>query len=242
MTDSCIVFDARGDFAHFRKPETTSPAQSFGIPPRTTVAGMTAAILGLDRDSYYGLFSRESSRVAVQVLNPVRRQQFAINIVTTEGSNSKTKGANPGRYVTGPRQQNVFETLCDPAYRFYVSLNDTEAMDDLETTLAAGKSYYALSLGLSEHLANVEYRGRYEITQETGDVELAAALPGRETGLIPNPGAKYVTERVPGFMRATDDGRQSDGFQTMTYERTGAPLAVRDSDYSLVDGEALVFC
>ena len=241
MSETCIVFDVRGDFAHFRKPETTSPAQSFGLPPRTTVAGMVAAILGLPRDSYYDLFARDSSRIAVGLLKPVRREPFAINIVTTEGSGSKTKGAQPGRHITGPRQQNVFETLCDPAYRFYVSLNDDETMDTLESYVAAGKSHYALSLGLSEHLATTEYVGRYDVEETEGEAEIVSALPGTETGLIPEPGAKYVTERMPGFMRATSSGRQSDGFQTLTYERTGAPLTVRDMAYSVVGDEAVVF-
>lgn len=241
MSETCIVFDVKGDFAHFRKPETTSPAQTFGIPPRTTIAGMTAAVLGLPRDSYYDLFGRDSSRIAVKVLNPVRRESFAINIVTTEGSSSKTKGAQPGKYVSGPRQQNVFETLCDPAYRLYVSLDDEERMDELESYLSDGKSHYALTLGLSEHLATTEYQGRHKIEWAEGETELDAALAGSETGLVPKRGAKYVTERVPGFMRKTSDGRQSDGFQTVTYERTGGTLHVRDMEYAVVGGESIVF-
>jgi len=56
MSETCIVLDVSGDFAHFRKPHTTSPAQTFGVPPRTTIAGMIAGMLGLGRDSYYDRF------------------------------------------------------------------------------------------------------------------------------------------------------------------------------------------
>ncbi|ELZ84466.1 CRISPR-associated Cas5h family protein [Haloferax gibbonsii ATCC 33959] len=271
MSESCLVFDVSGDFAHFRKPETTSPAQTFGIPPRTTVAGMTAAILGLDRDSYYDTFSRESSRIAVQLRSPIRRISLGINILTTEGSSSKTKGiavqlrspirrislginilttegsssktkgARPGRFVTSQRQQNVFETLCDPEYRLYVSLDDERLMDKLEQYLVAGKSHYALSLGLSEHLATHDFQGRYEIQRGQGDAVVDSVIPGESLGIVPDSESRYVTERVPGFMRSTADGRVSDGFQTVTYERNGQSIEIRDINYAQVGGETVVF-
>ncbi len=241
MSESCLVFDVRGDFAHFRKPETTSPAQTFGIPPRTTISGMVAAMLGLDRDSYYDTFGRETSRIAVQLKSPVRRHSFGINILTTEGSGSKTKGAQPGKYITGPRQQNVFETLCDPVYRLYVSLDDSELMKRFEATLSAGESYYALSLGLSEHLATYDYQGKHTIEWDHGEVMVDSAVPGEEVGLVPDAQSHYVTERMPGFMQSTTGGRVSDGFQTLTYERTGEPLKIRDTEYARVGGDTVVF-
>ncbi len=241
MTDLCLVFDVHGDYAHFRKPETTSPAQTFGVPPRTTIAGMTAAILGLDRDSYYDVFSRETSRIAIGLRSPIRRLSLGINILTTEGSSSKTKGARPGRYVTGQRQQNVFETLCDPAYRIYVSLDNEELMNDLEAMLSAGKSHYALSLGLSEHLATYEFVGKFAIKWEQGDETIDSVIPGENLRIVPDSQSRYVTERVPGFMQSTPDGRVSDGFQTVTYERTGKRIQLRDSQYANIGGESVVF-
>lgn len=241
MTDECLVFDVRGDFAHFRKPETTSPAQTFGVPPRTTVAGMVAAMLGLGRDSYYETFGRETSEIAVQINNPVRRLSLGINILTTEGSSSKTKGASPGRYVTGPRQQNVFETLCEPSYRLFISLSDDSVMDDLEQTLESGTSYYALSLGLSEHLATYDYQGRFDIERGQGTATIDSVIPGTDLSLVPEPDAKYVTERVPGFMKSTSNGRISDGFQSVTYERNGSSIQLRDAEYAQVGDDTVVF-
>ncbi len=241
MTDDCIVFDVAGEHAHFRKPHTTSPAMTFGLPPRTTVAGMVAAILGLPRDSYYDSFGRESSRIAISLESPIRRLSMAVNILNTEGSDGKTKGATPGKFFRSHRQQNVFEYLCDPAYRLYVSLDNEGLMDRLESKLSAGKSAYALSLGLSEHLAWYDYVGRFEIESREGKASVRSALPGESLTIIPDSGAEYVSERMPAFMRSDGDGRIADGSQNVTYDRSGEPIAVRDEPYSIVGGDTVVF-
>ncbi len=241
MTNDCIVLDVAGEQAHFRKPHTTSPAMTFGLPPRTTVAGMVAAILGLPRDSYYDSFDRESSRIAISIESPIRRLSMALNILNTEGSNTKTKGATPGKFVRDHRQQNVFEYLCEPAYRLYVSLDDDDLMDQLESKLSAGKSAYVLSLGLSEHLAWYDYIGRFDIESGEGAASIRSALPGENLSIIPDSGAEYVSERMPAFMRASDDGRIADGAQTLTYDRSGAVIDVRDERYSIVGGDTVVF-
>lgn len=241
MTDDCIVFDVAGEHAHFRKPHTTSPAMTFGLPPRTTVAGMVAAVLGLPRDSYYDYFDRESSRIAVSLESPIRRLSMAVNLLNTEGSSTKTKGATPGKYVRGHRQQNVFEYICEPEYRLYVSLEDKNLMDQLESKLSAGKSAYALSLGLSEHLAWYDYRGRFEIESREGKAPIRSALPGENLTIIPDSGAEYVSERMPAFMRSDGDGRTADGSQRITYDRSGAAIDVRSEPYSIVGGDPVVF-
>lgn len=242
MTDECIVFTVTGEHAHFRKPHTTSPALTFGVPPRTTVAGMIAAVLGLPRDSYYDTFGRGVSRIAVSLESPIRRLSMAINLLTTEGSTSKSKGATPGKYIEGARQQNVFEYICEPTYRLYVSLDDDALMDELEQRLSTGKSTYALSLGRSEHLAWYEYDGRYAIKYESGQASVRSVIPGEGLSIIPDSEAKYVSERMPAFMRAHDPGgRVADGSQQITYERRGDSIDVRDEDYAIVGGDTVVF-
>ena len=57
IPDTCIGFDVTADFAHFRKVGNNSAKPSYRIPPRTTVAGLLAGILGMPRDSYYDLSS-----------------------------------------------------------------------------------------------------------------------------------------------------------------------------------------
>ena len=48
-----LVFDISGKFAHFRKYYTNSSSLTYLVPPRTSIYGLIAGILGLERDSYY---------------------------------------------------------------------------------------------------------------------------------------------------------------------------------------------
>lgn len=239
IPDRCIVLDIAGEFAHFRKPSTTSPAQTFGLPPRTTIAGMLAGMLGLERDSYYELFSRDHSWVAVSLERPIRRLSIPINILTTTGTTAS--GARPGRHITKHRQQTVFETLCDPAYRIYVALNDETLMDRMEKWFSAGKSIYTLSLGLSEHLATFEYIGCFPVRSAEGQAEFRSAVPGEHVDLIPANDARYVTERSPAFMRSEQGGRVADGSQTLLYDRNGGSIEVRNRTYAVVGDDLVAF-
>lgn len=242
MPEECIVLDISGEFGHFRKPSTTSPAQTFGIPPRTTVAGMLAGMLGMERDSYYELFSRENSSIAVSLESSLRRLSVGVNILTTDGPNTSPNSARPGRYITGHRQQTVFEILCDPAYRIYVAVDDKTMMDQMEEMFAAGKSTYTLSLGLSEYLATYEYIGRCDVTAETGRATVRSAVPGEQIDMIPSPDASYVSERSPAFMKSRQEGgRKADGSQTLTYDRNGGVIDLRQTTYAAVDGDTVIF-
>jgi CRISPR-associated protein Cas5h len=242
IPEECVVLDISGEFGHFRKPSTTSPAQTFGIPPRTTVAGMLAGMLGMERDSYYELFSRKNSNVAVSLESSLRRLSVGINILTTDGPNRSANSGRPGKHITGHRQQTVFEVLCNPVYRIYVALDDETVMDQMEEMFAAGKSTYTLSLGLSEYLATYEYIGRFEVSAQSGRAAIRSAVPGTEVDLIPSMDASYVTERSPAFMMTHhESGRKAAGSQTLTYDRNGGPIELRDTPYAVVDGDRVVF-
>ena len=244
MSDTCVVLDVYGDYGHFRKPSTTSPARTYGIPPRTTVAGMMAAMLGLPRNSYHDLFSRENSRVAVSLERPLRRYPRTLKILTTTGGNKSPNPGSVGGEITEERQQNTFDMVCDPRYRVYVSLDDADTMDRMEELFSAGKSVYTLSLGLSECLATYDYVGRFDVEYRDGDgvTEIRSAVPGEDVSLVPDPEARYTSDRLPAFMKAREGGgRKGDGMHRLTYDRSGGPNRLRDADHAVVGDDAVVF-
>ncbi len=84
-----FAFEIWGKFASFRDPFTISQNISFPIPPKTTVAGMMASVLGLEEyfeDSTFSEF--EYSVVAV---NPIRKKSFSQNYINDYTSKVQTQ-------------------------------------------------------------------------------------------------------------------------------------------------------
>jgi len=58
----CLSFTIRGPWGHFRRIEGNIVKQTYRIIPRTTVAGLLAAVVGIERDGYYDLFAPRSQQ------------------------------------------------------------------------------------------------------------------------------------------------------------------------------------
>lgn len=219
--ERCFSFTVRGSWAHFRRVEGTTVKQSYRVMPRTTVAGMLAAILGMDRDSYYELFSPETSAIAVEPRFDLRSINMPENTLSTDkGSLETHTGSSMNVKLPSPeknRQQHNYEFLVDPSYRIDLWLADDDVYEELRDRIDDRRYYYSPSLGLSECLASLTYHDEYDIEpSESSTVD--SAIPADSTALIPGPGVEYATERSPGFMTAkTDEERGRTLRQTTGY-------------------------
>ncbi len=248
----CLSLRLSGPWGHFRRVEGNTVKTTYRIIPRTTVAGLLAAVLGIERDGYYQLFGPDSSAIAVEPLREIRTMNLPVNNLTT--STEGLKGVNTRGKVsvyypdpTEDRQRTNYEVLVEPAYRIDVWLDNNEIYKQLRTHLTEGTSHYTLSLGLSEYLADIEYLGEYEVDpiEETGPLVVDSAVPDAD-GIVPEPGVTYGTERSPGFMtRTTRDGefsgRRTTEYLTYTYSPEAESVTVTDVDGSAVDERTVVF-
>ncbi|RKY84621.1 type I-B CRISPR-associated protein Cas5, partial [candidate division KSB1 bacterium] len=82
--DGLIIFDLFGPIAHFRKFYTNSSSLSYSFPPRTTVTGLIAGILGMERDSYYDEFNSSRCSVAISIKNKIRKIMQTVNLLNTD--------------------------------------------------------------------------------------------------------------------------------------------------------------
>ncbi|XVH33868.1 type I-B CRISPR-associated protein Cas5b (plasmid) [Haloferacaceae archaeon DSL9] len=242
--EQCLSFTVCGSWGHFRRVEGTTVKQSYRVMPRTTVAGMLAAILGMERDSYYELFGPETSALAIEPRFDLRSINMPENTLSTNKTSSEThSGSAMKARLPNPeknRQQHNYEFLADPRYRIDVWLADDDVYDELRMRLDERRYYYSPSLGLSECLATIRYHG--EETIEPGmSSRVDSAIPADTTALIPAPGVEYASERSPGFMTAETDTeggrslRQTTGFldwvfatgdpDEATLETTGLPTS-----------------
>lgn len=162
VNEAVVVFDLTGSMAHFRKYYTNSSSLTYGFPPRTVLMGIVAAILGMERDSYYENLDRGRFSVAIKV--PGRRVMQTVNYTRTKTEDLgalKKFGAVPGTQVP---LELLFPGVAHPRLRFRVFFShpDSALLTETARRLRENRSHYPLYLGLTECPAMSEYRGLFE--------------------------------------------------------------------------------
>ncbi|GLI07648.1 type I-B CRISPR-associated protein Cas5 [Paenibacillus tyrfis] len=229
-----VVFEVRGNFAHFRKFYANSTSLSYEFPPRTTACGMIAAILGMERDSYYELMSEEQAFVCVQIMEPVKRMSQTVNYMWVKGTKDLNGSAGPMQipveWVTNIDGVGKGEV----GYRIYFSHRDEALLEKLSSLLKENQTYYPIYLGLSEALGHVRWIGEFELehVDESDElIEISTVCPieqlqdifyvqAGEGGQV----RKYMRDRIPCDFAAE---RRLTGVAQVIYEPNGHPITAR---------------
>lgn len=256
VPSKCLSFVLRSDWGHFRRIDRTVTKQTYRIPPRTTTAGILAAIAGVRRDGYYDVFAPEVSAIAVTPLGSVRTvTQPMLGLGTHPGETMAEAGGTGQKTVkvkfpdsTDNRQIHSYELLVDPAYRIDVAVEDGRFYSALRHRLMTGTSFYPPSMGLSEFLAWIEpISSEDQFEFRPGQIEsqdrvlVDSAVPNGVEEIVPREGVTYEIERVPGYMEAHDGGRRTTGF--VDYAFSASSLEVRPKSVTpvTVDDQVIVF-
>lgn len=149
-----LVFDIWGKFGHFKKFYTTASPLTFSVPPPTAIYGMIGAILGFEKDDYLNYLNKKTTKVAIQIINPIKKSRYTYNYIDTKNSNSF--------HLIKNRTQIKIEFLKNPKYRFYINISDNDIFDKLIKMVKNKESFYTLSLGLANLLANFKFVGLYD--------------------------------------------------------------------------------
>ena len=134
--DKVLVFDIWGDLGHFKKPYTTTSPLSYAFPPRTTIAGMISAIIGLDKNEYADHFTKPISNIGIRIINPVKKIRISQNLIDTKTAKLFSK--------IRQRTQIRIEFIKDPKYRIYFQHQDTSLFKRLNVLLKGHESVYSL--------------------------------------------------------------------------------------------------
>ena len=182
--ETALSFTVRAGWAHFRRIEANRTKMTYRLPPRTTIAGMLAAAVGYDRDSYYDLYGKDVSAIAVSIhpdhrIRTVSLPKLAVDTrddVAQNGVQALAKiDTEAGRVVMpnpdATRQRYAYDYLVDPVYQIDVWLDDEEAYTALRDQLINGRSRYSLSLGRSECRAHIRPEEVHEHTIKATEVD-----------------------------------------------------------------------
>ena len=228
------VFDIWADYGHFRRGYTTTSPLTYPFPSRTAISGLIAAILGLERDSYYGLFEDNNSAIALQILNPIKKVTMNQNLIDTK----------TGFYLwdnDGQRTQIPFEYLKEPKYRIFVWLEDEAMFRKLCEFVRQRKTTYTLYMGITEHIAQFQpYKGGCHKavkreTKENVKIDSIIPLPAKLDILKAGESKVIGYAKVPGFFQGKN--RVVRKYLEFYYEENGKPLEIKAGEYYRVGDE-----
>ncbi len=232
-----LVFDLKGDLAHFRKVYTTASQLTYGVPPRTTLAGLIAAIIGLPRDSYYNMFSKQNSNIAVSIESPIKKQRININLLKTKDETLGFVRLFAYPPVNIEHIQVPFEMVRNPHYRIYVWLRNESAFRDLEKNLENHRSVFTPYLGITELICDFEYQGKHVAKKIRGEAEVKSIVRKDLCKIKVETEKRYVRESVPAYM----DKQRNPEYADVIYETDGKSLLIEKSEYWEVNGRNVLF-
>lgn len=217
-----VIFDIKGEFAHFRKFYTNSSSLSYTVPPRTTLMGMIAGIMGEERDTYYQRYASDKLHIGVQKNNPTRSMFQTLNYI---------KATSVGE-LTAPSQhtQIPFEVLRGKedkvSFRIYVASEDSVFIDRLEQRLKTESYVYPPSLGTVFFQADVYYQGSdvfERVLSHHEKLAISSVVPADSIEKLDFEDCSIVREKMP-----RDFGENRDIVAAVPYlvETNGAELNV----------------
>jgi CRISPR-associated protein Cas5h len=179
-----LSFRLQGKMAHFRCYYSNSSALSHTIPPRTTICGILAGLLGYERDSYYEDFSLAKCQIAVASMAPIKKQIQKMNLLMIK-KNDDLNGSQEHHSQTATEfvlPQNIRTGIID--YQIWIHHTDEKIMERLEKLLLQSKIGYAstgmpVALGTAYNMGWLQYEGIFTGMELSNDsvVPISSVIP-----------------------------------------------------------------
>lgn len=159
-----LSYKVKGKFAHFRKYYANNTAFSFSIPPRTSIMGMIAAVMGWEKDSYYEALSSENFRIGVRVLTPLKKSFHRVNFLSIKSIGDLSKNLASDFRGEGGRIQTPFEVVSawdiskgDVVYQIFIAPNNSgnEIYEQLKSHFLKNTPVFNVSLGTANFMASI---------------------------------------------------------------------------------------
>ncbi len=140
---------------------------SYLVPPRTTVVGMIAGLLGIERDQYYEDFSLDSCKIAVANRAPLKKVVQKLNLLHVEGKDdlngSKEYHAQIPTELVIPA--DIRSDLLN--YQIWLTHQNQEIYQKIKELFLNDQFTYKtyggpIALGTANHLGLIRFAGELE--------------------------------------------------------------------------------
>jgi len=160
-----ISFRFHAKYGHFRKPYSNVSSLSYPFPPRTALAGLLGAVLGVPKAKVSTKFDDKNLKAAVEIEQPIKtithvtnlRQDSAGRIDYSIKRSKKTKKQAQLKNIAdwNKAAQIPQEILRYPSYLIYINLKND--MNELVSRIKERRFVYTPCMGLSGFLADLDY-------------------------------------------------------------------------------------
>lgn len=243
-----LTFDVCGKLAHFRKYYANNTAMSFSIPPRTTILGMIASVLGEQKETYHEAWQSDKLRIGVRVLSPMKKTFHRLNLLSIKGLEDFS-GKN-GRIQTPFEVVSGLDIKTDLVrYRVYLSCfeDGKTAFEKIKVAFLNRQQVYALTLGTANFTAWLENirlfdTHKIKLQQPNGFSTIHSAIPSqvvKELKFDPDKDEDQLEEDLlPGDFIANHNRELSRMDRALfSTASKGIRVILKQEYYSLVGGE-----
>ncbi|SFR15859.1 CRISPR-associated protein Cas5 [Desulfoscipio geothermicus] len=231
MYDQVLVFSIKGSLAHFRQPDTTATHATYPFPPRPTIHGLLASVLGINFDEEAGAaFLNEEHFVGLCLLRPVRTVCAQMSM---HGKGFTGGGGDSFNRLT------TIELVVSPHYLIYYT---GSRLGELAERIRAGQSVYHTYLGSAYCLTFPIFHGIYplmEIAPGEGEyLPFSCVVPqGVIQEILVESGGNYAVARALPYRHA--GGRVFEQTMNVIYETNCRSLKVKTQKSPEIDCKIL---
>ena len=241
-----LVFDISSEYGHFRKFNTTTSPLTYSVPTRPAIAGLIGSILGIEREiaankfregatPLLELLSQKNASIGVQLLNPVKKVNIGFNLLSTKNfrdyyniHDKDTTGSIKDAYR---RTQIEFELLKNPAFRIFISWQNTTLFNELISRIKNNQTHFTPYLGLSQFTAIVKFVNvvRADLLESDMHEDVLTALnlskiTHNNQVVFDYESAKYTSDTMPVEMQPD---RTVTDYAEILIETNGKPIRVK---------------
>lgn len=146
-----VAFKLMGDYAHYSHPGTIYSSLTYPYPPKTTIMGLIAGIIG---ESDYEKLGK--IKYSLKLENSVAKKPFIFNGV---GNAFKAKNIGNGFQDANQRKQFYRELIKNPKYTIYLDLGELDEAKKAQIikNLKEHRFFYMPYLGINFCIADFEW-------------------------------------------------------------------------------------
>ena len=245
---SILSFRFHAKYGHFRKPYSNVSSLSYPFPPRTALAGLLGAILGVPKAEVSTKFDEKNLKIAVEIEHPIKTFTHVTNFRQDCSGKTDYSIKRSKRTKNQAQLKNIAdcnkaaqipqEILRYPSYILYINL--TNDMYELVSRLKERRFVYTPCMGLSGFLAELDYissdfgepldPGQYDVSTITDTAYCSLSLDWlNETGED-----KHVLE-VKAPYQGTPERRFTYRSYLLNMFSKPLPLRMKDNVYNYHD-------